>query len=73
MARIKSEVLTIRTTPRVKALLRLAAEHEHRSLASMIEVMVLNYAGTHGLAVPDFNQPARTESSLDVREAKDPE
>lgn len=58
MARTKNEVLTIRTTAEVKALLRLAAEHEHRSAASMIEVLVLNYAKTHRLAVPVSNQPA---------------
>ncbi len=50
MARIKNEVLTIRTTAEVKALLKLAAEREHRSAASMVEVLVLDYARSHGLA-----------------------
>jgi uncharacterized protein (DUF1778 family) len=51
MARTKNEVLTIRTTAEVKALLKLAAERERRSAASMIEVLVLEYAEAHGLAV----------------------
>jgi len=53
MARTKNEVLTIRITAEVKALLKLAAERERRSAASMIEVLVLDYANVHGLAVPE--------------------
>ena len=49
MARIKNEVLTIRTTAEVKALLKLAAERERRSAASMVEVLLLEYAKSHGL------------------------
>lgn len=44
MPRKKNETLTIRTTAEIKALLRQAAEREHRSLASMIEVLVRDYA-----------------------------
>lgn len=53
MARTKNEVLTIRTTAEVKALLRLAADRERRSSASMVEVLVLDYARAHGLAIPE--------------------
>ncbi len=63
MARTKNEVLTIRTTAEVKALLKLAAERERRSVASMIEVLVLDYAKAHGLAVPDPDQPGRKGAS----------
>ena len=44
MPRQKNETLTIRTTADIKDLLRQAAEREHRSLASMIEVLVREYA-----------------------------
>jgi len=44
MSRQKNETLTIRTTAEIKDLLRQAAEQEHRSLASMIEVLVRDYA-----------------------------
>ena len=59
MARTKNEVLTIRTTPEVKALLKLAAERERRSAASMIEVLVLDYAKAYGLTVSKPDQPGR--------------
>lgn len=62
MARTKNEVLTIRTTAEVKALLKLAAEQERRSATSMIEVLVLDYAKAHGLAVVDSDRPARNAS-----------
>jgi uncharacterized protein (DUF1778 family) len=44
MSRLKNETLSIRTSMEIKRLLRLAAEREHRSVASMIEVLVLSYA-----------------------------
>ena len=49
MPRTKNQVLTLRTTSEIKALLRLAAEQERRSVASMVEVLVLNHAKQHGL------------------------
>ena len=55
MARNKNEVLTIRTTAEVKALLKLAAERERRSAASMVEVLVLDYAKAHGISAPKSN------------------
>lgn len=45
----KDETLSIRTSADVKQLLRMAAEKEHRSIASMMEVLILNYAQEHGL------------------------
>ena len=59
MARTKNEVLTIRTTAEVKALLKLAAERERRSAASMVEVLVLSYAEAHGLTVPELGRRGR--------------
>ena len=44
MPRTKNEVLTICTTAEVKALLKLAAERERRSVAAMVEVLVLDHA-----------------------------
>ena len=63
MTRTKNEVLTIRTTAEVKALLRLAAERERRSAASMVEVLVLDYAKSHGLTVPDPDRHVRKGST----------
>lgn len=53
MARTKNEVLTLRTTAEVKALLKLAAERERRSAASMVEVLVLDYCGRNGIEIDE--------------------
>ncbi|WP_347255966.1 hypothetical protein [Brachymonas denitrificans] len=49
MKRPKDETLSIRTSADIKQLLRMAAEKERRSIASMVEVLILNYAQEHGL------------------------
>ncbi len=49
MKTTKDETLSIRTSAEIKLLLRIAAEKEHRSIASMMEVLILNYAHEHGL------------------------
>jgi len=49
MKQPKDETLSIRTSGNVKRLLKLAAEREHRSVASMVEALVLTYAQEHGL------------------------
>lgn len=49
MSRLKDENLSIRTSTEIKQLLRVAAERERRSVASMIEILVLEYARTHDL------------------------
>ena len=49
MPRLKGETLSIRTSPDIKELLRLAANREHRSVASMVEILVLEYARKHNL------------------------
>lgn len=57
MTRAKDETLSFRTSKEIKQLLKAAAEKEHRSQASMIEVLILDYAKQHGL------QPAENDSS----------
>jgi len=52
MTRLKDETLSIRTSSDIKQLLRLAADRERRSVASMIEILIVNYAKTHGIT-PD--------------------
>ena len=49
MPRHKSETLSIRTTAEIKDLVRQAAEREHRSVASMLEVLVMTHAEQVGL------------------------
>lgn len=45
----KTEVVSVRVPPDVKAALVAAAEQERRSLASMVEFMVLEYCRSRGI------------------------
>lgn len=56
MTRVKDETITVRTTPEIKRLLRLAADLERRSVASMVEILVLEYARAHNLNLECENQ-----------------
>jgi hypothetical protein len=47
----KNETLSIRTSAEIKLLLRLAAEREHRSISSMLEVLIREHASKIGLTV----------------------
>ena len=49
MSLLKDETLSIRTSSEVKQLVRMAAERERRSVSSMIEILVLDYARQHNL------------------------
>lgn len=51
MSRLKDETLSIRTSAEIKQLLRLAADRERRSVASMVEILVLEYASNHDLSL----------------------
>lgn len=51
MAVNKTATLTLRIEPSVKEVLRAAAQEEHRSIANMVEVMILDYCQRHGLPV----------------------
>jgi len=53
MAVSKTAVISVRVPPDVKNALGLAAKVERRSLASMVEVMVLGYCRDHGITRPD--------------------
>lgn len=57
MSRLKDETLSIRTSAELKQLLKMAAEREHRSVASMIEVLVLQYAQRHHLKATGSASP----------------
>ncbi len=52
MAVTKTEVISVRVPPDIKSALAAAAEAERRSLASMVEFMVLEYCRNHGITPP---------------------
>lgn len=61
----KTEVVSVRVPPDVKAALVEAADQERRSLATMVEVMVLDYCKTHGITATPIRagKPAKSRKS----------
>jgi uncharacterized protein (DUF1778 family) len=60
---MKDETLSIRTSVEIKQLLRLAADRERRSVASMVEILVLEYARSHDLRLDHRKgEPAKSGS-----------
>ena len=51
MAVTKTAVVSVRVPPDIKAALVAAAVAERRSLASMLEVMVLDYCRAKGISI----------------------
>lgn len=47
---LKTETVTIRMEPEIKRMLRAAAQKERRSIANLIEVMIVDYANRLGVA-----------------------
>lgn len=47
----KTEQLSLRMSPKAKALLRKAAAKEHRSASNMVEHLVLAYCEQHGVVL----------------------
>lgn len=60
----KTEVLSIKTTPEIKAALKAIGEREHRSMANTLETLVMDYFTRNGLPFP----PAAAAAG-DVRES----
>ena len=52
MANLRSEVLNLRIAPGIKEALRVGAEREHRSLANMVEWLIMQYCERAGIPVP---------------------
>ena len=53
MAVSKSEVISVRVEPRIKAALQRAADADMRSLANMVEVMVVTYCKAKRIPVEE--------------------
>ena len=53
MATAKTTTLTFRIEPGLKEALRTAADRDHRSIANMIAVMIRDYCGRNGVAIPE--------------------
>lgn len=57
MGKAKTEVVSVRVSPKIKAVLALAADKEMRSQANMIEVMVVTYCRSIGVDVEAVFDP----------------
>jgi hypothetical protein len=53
MATAKTTTLTFRIEPGLKEALRTAANREHRSIANMVDVLIRDYCGRNGIAIPE--------------------
>lgn len=62
MSTVKSEVVSVRVEPHIKAALQTAAEREMRSLANMIEVMVVAYCRANGYPLEGIPAEALTST-----------
>lgn len=62
MSVAKTETLTVRVQPAVKAGLQTMAARERRSLANMIEVMIRDYCGRDGIVIEDPQKNETTTS-----------
>ena len=60
MTKLRTEPVSYRMRPETKELLALCAEHEHRSMASMMEYMVHTYAAGQGITLPTPAAVAKT-------------
>lgn len=58
----KTETLNFRVSPKVKTALQAAARREHRSMANMIEYLVLGYCQEHGLVTEHETEGAADAS-----------
>jgi hypothetical protein len=57
----KTETLNLRVSPQFKASLQAAAKRERRSMANMVEFLVIEYCRQHGLAEPELRPEPYSE------------
>ena len=52
MATTKTATLTFRIDPGLKEALRTAAQQEHRSIANMVEVLIMDHCKRNSIPIP---------------------
>ena len=53
MTALKTAALNIRINPNLKEALRIAAKREHRSVANMVEMLVIKHCENEGISIPE--------------------
>ena len=54
MATAKTATLTFRIEPELKEALRTAAEREHRSIANMVAVLIIDHCKRNGIPIAEI-------------------
>lgn len=57
--KLKTATMTIRLSPQVKAAAEAAARQDHRSIANLIEVLIMNHCQSVGLPMAIKDKDAR--------------
>ena len=65
MVATKTATLNLRINPAIKEVAREAANREHRSVASFIEILIRQHCEVHGITIPE--QQALFEDEPDGR------
>ena len=53
MPPLKSAALNIRIDPNLKEALRIAAKRDHRSVANMVEMLIIKHCESEGISIPE--------------------
>ncbi|MGQ3890719.1 hypothetical protein [Legionella sp. CNM-4043-24] len=66
MATNKTATLTFRIEPALKEALRAAAEHQHRSIANMVEVLIRDYCEINEISIRGIETQLSNEENEKV-------
>ena len=53
MTSSKTATLNLRINPGIKEALRIAAEQDHRSIANMVEILIIKHCEAAGISIPE--------------------
>ena len=59
MAKEQSVTVTLRIPETIRELLRAAADEDHRSMANMVEVLILKHCKDHSISVVPKREPKK--------------
>lgn len=65
MARTKVSTLNLRIHPDVKNAVKAAAAREHRSVANMVEVLILRHCSQSGIATANLPDNVTSDTTTD--------
>jgi predicted HicB family RNase H-like nuclease len=63
MSPLKSAALNIRIDPNLKEALRVAARRDHRSIANMVEKLIIKHCESAGITIPEQQSFFGSDSS----------